>query len=90
MRTRDIKCDRKGVFMDLNKLYRKLEAYENSAYEGGVGCDWLSEIGEKYKFYVKECEENNIAPTFEGWVTYVDKLARRFFEITMTINFTKK
>jgi len=76
--------------MDLNKLYKKLEAYENLAYEGGNGLDWLAEIGEHFKFYVKECEENKTEPTFEGWVARVDKLARNFMEINMTINYTKK
>ena len=76
--------------MDLNKLYKKLEAYENLGYEGGVGLDWLAEIGENFKFYVLECKENDVEPTFEGWVAYVDKLARNFMEINMTINYKKK
>lgn len=75
--------------MDLTNLYKKLEAYENLAYEGGSGLDWLAEIGENLKFYVKECEEKNIEPTFEGWIACVDELARGFLEINMTLNVTK-
>ncbi|MFS0557415.1 hypothetical protein [Brevibacillus sp. 179-C9.3 HS] len=32
--------------MSAKKLLEKLESYEQSAYDGGIGVDWLANIGE--------------------------------------------
>ncbi|CAM3805108.1 hypothetical protein ABER99_21445 [Paenibacillus glucanolyticus] len=61
--------------MIAEKLLEKLEAYEQSAYDGGFGQDWLSDIGEGFKFYVQECIQQGKSVTIAGFVKYIDNMA---------------
>lgn len=51
-----------------------LEQWEQEAYNGGYGADWLSEIGEGIKFFAIECEMQGKQPTFTGLIRYLDNL----------------
>jgi len=57
------------------KLLNKLEKYEQQAYSGGYGVDWLEQVGEGFKVYIRKCVEDNIRRTIEGFERYIDKLA---------------
>ncbi|MBV6717263.1 hypothetical protein [Paenibacillus chitinolyticus] len=61
--------------MKAEKLLEKLEAYEQSAYGGGYGADWLAEIGEGFKFYVRDCIEQGKSVTMSGFVNRIDRMA---------------
>ena len=56
------------------KLLDKLERYEQQAYNGGYGSDWLEEIGEGFKFYIKDCVDKNVKATIKEFEKYIDKL----------------
>jgi len=56
------------------RLLDKLEKYEQEAYEGGYGSDWLTDIGEGFKFYVEQCVQNNESVTIKGFEKYIDNL----------------
>ena len=56
------------------KLLDKLEGYEQQAYDGGYGSDWLESIGEGFKFYIQACVDKNIKPTVKGFEKYIDCL----------------
>ncbi len=49
-----------------------LEQWENTAYEGKYGCDWLEEVGESVKFYAMECEARGKRPTFAGLIKHLE------------------
>lgn len=59
------------------KLLEKLESYEQEAYNGGYGTDWLENVGEGFKFYIQECIDKNIRPTIKGFEKYIDGMARK-------------
>ena len=59
------------------KLLQKLEIYERMAYSGAYGDEWLEAVGEGFKFYVRDCVENNKRVTIKGFERYLDKEARR-------------
>jgi len=56
------------------RLLDKLEKYEQEAYNAGCGADWLTDIGEGFKFYVEQCIQNNQATTIRGFEKYIDNL----------------
>ena len=56
------------------KLLDKLEKYEQKAYDGGYGSDWLENIGEGFKFYIKDCVNKNLRPTIKGFEKYIDNI----------------
>lgn len=56
------------------KLLKKLEKYEQEAYNNGCGSDWLEKIGEGFKFYIQNCVEKDIRPTIKGFEKYIDDL----------------
>ena len=56
------------------KLLDKLEKYEQEAYSGGYGSDWLEQIGEGFKFYIENCCGKNIRPTIKGFERYIDNM----------------
>ncbi|MDG5787795.1 hypothetical protein QA612_09810 [Evansella sp. AB-P1] len=60
--------------MKAKDVAEKLEGYEQKAYEGGYGSDWLSDIGENMKFYMIDCDKNNVNPTIEGLILWIDKM----------------
>jgi hypothetical protein len=60
------------------KLLEKLEKYEQEAYDGCIGSDWLANIGEGFKFYIKECINKNIKPSINGFEKFIDSLAKRY------------
>lgn len=62
--------------MRAQKLLRKLEGYEQEAYDAAMGCDWLEAIGEGFKFYVRQCADEGMPVTMSGFEKYVDELAR--------------
>lgn len=58
---------------EYNEYSEQLERYEQVAYEGGYGADWLADVGEGVKFYAMMCEERGKRPTFAGLMKYLDK-----------------
>lgn len=62
--------------MKAEKLLEKLEAYEQIAYDGGFGEDWLVEIGEGFKFYVRDCIEQGKSVTMVGFIKKIDEMAK--------------
>ncbi len=54
------------------KYSEQLEHWEQEAYKGGWGADWLEEIGECVKFYAIICEIRGEKPTFEGLMKYLE------------------
>lgn len=64
--------------LNVNKIIDKLNQYENKAYEGGCGNEYLSELGEGFKLYLGECRGNNKEPTIEGFVKWIDRFAKGF------------
>lgn len=63
--------------MKAEQIVEKLEGYEQEAYEGGFGLDWLQDVGENLKFYMLDCKNNNKNPTLEGLITWIDELAKK-------------
>jgi hypothetical protein len=59
-----------------NELLQKLEEYEQLAYDGHLGTDWLIEIGEGFKFYIKDCVNKNEKVTISGFEKYIDGKAK--------------
>lgn len=51
-----------------------LESWENEAYEGKYGSEWLEEVGEGVRTYAKNCEINGKRPTFRGLIQYLQAL----------------
>jgi len=60
------------------KLLEKLEKYENEAYKSASGVDWLEIIGEGFKFYIKECVNDNKIATIKGFEKYIDEMNEVF------------
>ncbi len=58
-----------------NKYSEKLEQWEQEAYNGGYGSDWLGEVGEGVKFYVMSCEAKGKRPTFTGLMNYLESMS---------------
>ncbi len=56
-----------------NKYVEKLEKWEQEAYDGGCGADWLGEVGEGVKFYALECEVKGKRPTFAGLMKHLER-----------------
>lgn len=48
-----------------------LESWEQEAYTGGYGADWLEEIGESIRVYAMDCENAGKRPTFSGLIQYL-------------------
>lgn len=48
-----------------------LEQWEEDAYRGKYGCDWLEEVGEAVKFYAIECAVKGKSPTFKGLMKHI-------------------
>lgn len=59
------------------QLLSKLEKYEQGAYDGGIGLDWLADVGEGFKFYVQRCVYEGKKASIRGFEEYIDKLANR-------------
>lgn len=59
------------------KLLEKLERYEQDAYDGKFGCDWLESVGEGFKFYVQKCVHENKCPTIKGFEQYLDDMHKK-------------
>lgn len=59
----------------MKEYSEQLERYEQVAYEGGYGADWLTDVGKGVKFYAMMCEERGKRPTFAGLMKYLDKKA---------------
>lgn len=55
-------------------LLDKLERYEADAYDGGFGQDWLEDVGEGFKFYIKDCVYTGRRATIAGFERYLDNL----------------
>ncbi len=53
------------------KYSEQLEQWEQEAYAGQYGSDWLEEIGESVKWYVLACEAQKVRPTFAGLMKYL-------------------
>lgn len=61
--------------MEAARMLEKLESYEQKAYEGAYGADWLEQVGENVKFYVKHCVESNLEPSITGLIEWIGNLA---------------
>ena len=58
---------------DVAEVYAyQLEAWENEAYKGGYGADWLENVGEGVKKYARYCGENHETPSFLGLMMYIE------------------
>ncbi|MCY7500158.1 hypothetical protein [Bacillus pumilus] len=58
--------------MTAKKMADMLEDYEQKAYAGYFGVDWLAAAGENLKKYMINCHLEKREPTFEGllqWIT---------------------
>jgi hypothetical protein len=56
------------------RLLEKLERYEQNAYNGHFGEDWLIDVGEGFKFYIEICITQNKRATIKGFESYLDKM----------------
>lgn len=56
------------------QLLSKLIRYEEEAYQGGYGSDWLESIGEGFRQYLEQCEERGERSTIKGFEQYIDLL----------------
>ena len=56
-------------------LLNKLERYEQIAYDGGYGDEWIETVGEGFKFYIRDCVKKNERATIKGFEKYLDKRA---------------
>lgn len=59
----------------MKKYSEMLESWEQEAYNGGYGADWLGEVGEAIKFYAYNCEKKGKRPTFKGLMKKLDGMA---------------
>lgn len=59
------------------KILDKLEEYEQLAYDGGYGDEWLESVGEGFKFYIKDCITENVRPSINGFVKYLNGIASK-------------
>lgn len=67
----------KGININMSKqLLEKLERYEQIAYDGGWGDEWIEEIGEGFKFHIRNCCDANVKPTIKGFEKYLDDLRK--------------
>lgn len=51
-----------------------LESWEQKAYAGGYGADWLENVGESVRVYATECENEGKRPTFAGLIRHLKSL----------------
>mgnify|MGYP005783316411 FL=1 len=51
-----------------------LESWEQEAYAGGYGADWLENVGESVRVYATECENEGKRPTFAGLIRHLKSL----------------
>ncbi len=58
------------------KLLEKLEEYEQIAYDGGFGDEWLEDVAEGFKFYIRDCVDSGGRATISGFAKYLDKKAK--------------
>lgn len=56
----------------MKKYSEQLERYEQAAYAGKFGADWLEIVGEGVKFYAMMREAQGKRPTFAGLMKYLD------------------
>lgn len=66
--------------MNLNKIIEKLNQYEDKAYKGECGADYLSELGEGFKSYLIGCLNSNVEPTIQGFVKWIDRFAKDYLK----------
>lgn len=60
---------------NIAKFYADLlQRYEDEAYEGKFGSDWLEEVGEAVKIYAMECASKRAIPTFKGLIEYIGRI----------------
>lgn len=62
----------KNYFSDCYSVL--LESWEQEAYAGGYGADWLENIGENVRVYATECENEGKRPTFAGLIRHLKSL----------------
>lgn len=55
------------------KYSKQLEQWEQDAYDGHYGSDWLEDVGEGVKFYAMSCDEQGKRPTFAGLMNYLER-----------------
>ncbi len=60
--------------LGIAKVVDTLNKYQQVAYDGGCGTDYLSELGEGIRYYFMECDNNNIEPTIENFLEWIDSI----------------
>lgn len=63
-----------GDKINTPKTAKKLRQYEQDAYDGRYGSDWLEEVGEGLRFYAEYCVAHNLEMTMAGFLKYVNGL----------------
>lgn len=58
------------------KYLDKLEEYEQLAYDGSFGDEWLETVGEGFKFYMRDCVDEGAKPTISGFMKYLNEKAK--------------
>lgn len=48
--------------------------WENEAYAGGYGADWLEDVGEAVKNYALNCANRGKTPTFKGLIQHIQEI----------------
>ena len=56
----------------MSRTLRLLESYEQYAYSGGFGEDWLVDVGEGFKFFVQFCDNAGITPTIPRFMRWIE------------------
>ncbi|QKS70232.1 hypothetical protein FLK61_26080 [Paenalkalicoccus suaedae] len=63
--------------MKAKDIAEKLERYEQKAYEGGYGIDWLEGIGINLKYYMIECDKKEVEPTMRDFLSRIDEMHKK-------------
>ncbi|KQN96999.1 hypothetical protein [Paenibacillus sp. Leaf72] len=62
--------------MKAEKFLEKLEEFEQQAYNEGIGMDWLADIGEGLKFYVRDCIKQGKSVSMDGFICKIEQMAK--------------
>ena len=54
-----------------NRYATTLQNWEQEAYAGEYGEDWLVEVGESVRWYCEKCRDEGMVPTFSGLMGFL-------------------
>lgn len=54
-----------------NRYATILQNWEQEAYAGEYGEDWLVEVGESVRWYCEKCRDEGMVPTFSGLMGFL-------------------